>query len=153
MDPITLVVTAVALGASAGLQEAAASAVKDSYAALKRVLALRRVDVSGVERRPESTTQREALRENLADAGVTEEDQELIEAARRVADAVAAHDAGASAALGVDLKRVQAEFLRIRSIQAEGTGLRVEEGTFSGGIDIGDVRAGRTGTDPDPSAR
>jgi hypothetical protein len=32
VDPITLVVTAVALGASAGLKDAATQAVKDAYA-------------------------------------------------------------------------------------------------------------------------
>jgi len=126
------------------LQETAATAVKDAYAALKRLLGARDINVSALERRPESPTQREALRETLSDRSVSE-DRELIEAARRVADAVAASDAGAGAAVGVDLKRVQAEFLRISSVQAEGTGIRVEEGKFSGGIDIGKVRAGTRG--------
>ena len=63
-----MVVTAVALGASAGLKDTATQAVKDAYAGLKPLLARRRVDVSGVERKPDSDTQRAALTETLTDA-------------------------------------------------------------------------------------
>jgi hypothetical protein len=142
VDPITLVVTAVALGASAGLTDTAAAAVKDAYAAMKALLARRQVDVSGVERRPDSTVQRDALREDLTDAGDVVDD-ELLAAAQQVTDAVAAHDAAAGPALGVDLSRVKAEFLRVRGVRSEGTGVRVQDATFTGGIDIDKVRTGR----------
>src|SRR4249919_3165563 len=141
MDPITLVVTAVALGASAGLKDAATQAVKDAYAGLKALLTRRQVDVSGVERKPESDTQRAALIETLTDtADVVDDD--LLAAARAVTEAVAADAAAAAPAIGVDLERIRAEFLRIASVEATGTGIRVQDGDFSGGIDIGQVRAG-----------
>jgi hypothetical protein len=38
MDPITLIVTALAAGAALGLKDAASSAVKDAYASLKALL-------------------------------------------------------------------------------------------------------------------
>ena len=47
VDPITSVVTAVALGASAGLTDTATQAVKDAYSGLKTLLARRRVDCPG----------------------------------------------------------------------------------------------------------
>ena len=67
MDPINLVVTAVALGASAGLKDTAAAAVKDAYAGLKAPLSGRAVDMSGVERKPDSAAQQGALRETLTE--------------------------------------------------------------------------------------
>jgi hypothetical protein len=75
-------------------------------------------------------------------------DEEVVAAAQAVTDAVAAHDPAAGGAVGVDLERVQAEFLRIASVEATGTGVRVGDGQFSGGIDIGQVRAGGVGGDP-----
>ena len=152
VDPITLVVTAVALGASAGLTDTATQAVKDAYSGLKTLLARRRVDVSGVERRPDSDAQRAALTETLTDIPDVV-DEEVLAAARAVTEAVAAHEPVAAAAVGVDLERVRAEFLRIQSVEAAGTGVRVREGEFAGGIDIGQVRASMDGLGGDPSGR
>jgi hypothetical protein len=149
VDPVTLVVTAVALGASAGLTDTATTAVKDAYAALKRLLGSRSVDVSGVERRPESAAQRTALQEDLADAAAPVDD-ELLAAARAVTDAVAAHDAGAAQAIGVDLNDVEAAFIKIGTVTSTGTGVRIDGARISGGITVDDVRAGGS---PDPSAR
>jgi hypothetical protein len=152
VDPITLVVTAVALGASAGLKDTATQAVKDAYTGLKGVLARRQVDVSGMERRPGSDVQRAALIEALTDTpdGV---DDEVITAARAVTEVVAAYEPAAAAAVGVDLERVRAGFLRIASVEGSGARVRVRDGDFEGGIDIGHVRAGTEGPSGDPSAR
>jgi len=152
VDPITLVVTAVALGASAGLKDAATQAVKDSYAGLKALLTRRRIDVSGLERKPESAAQRVALTETLTDTGGV--DDEMVAAARSVTEAVATDALAVAPAIGVDLERVRAGFLRIASVEAAGTGVRVQDGEFTGGIDIGQVRAGGGGGESgDPSAR
>jgi hypothetical protein len=47
--------------------------------------------------------------------------------------------------VGVDLEKVKAAFLRAGSVDAEGTGVKVREAEFTGGIDIGSVDAGRQG--------
>jgi hypothetical protein len=149
VDPVTLVVTAVALGASAGLTDTATTAVKDAYAALKHLLARRSLDVSGVERRPGSAAQQTALHEELAD---TDEpvDDELLAAARAVTDAVAENDPSAAEAIGVDLHDVQAAFIKIGTVASTGTGVRIRGARVSGGISVDDVRAGGS---PDPSPR
>lgn len=149
MDPVTLIVTAVALGASAGLKDTATLAVRDAYAALKGLLRRRDIDVSGVERRPGSDAQRGSLHEDLSDA-VGAVDDEVLAAARRMTDAVAADDAAAAPAIGVDLRNVQAAFLTVGSVSSTGTGVRVDGGVFTGGIAIDEVKAGNRG---DPSAR
>jgi hypothetical protein len=147
VDPVTLVVTAVALGASAGLTETATTAIKDAYEGLKNLLTSRRVDVSGVERKPDSAVQQAALKESLADAGGATDD-EVLAAAQRVTAAVAADAPDAAGVVGVALRDVQAEFLRVRSVTSTGDGLTVEQARFTGGIDIGDVRAGEQGGGP-----
>jgi hypothetical protein len=141
MDPITLVVTAIALGASAGLKDTATQAVKDAYAGLKTLLAKRSVDVSAVERKPDSDAQKAALAETLGDVEGAVDDA-LLAAARAVTEAVADHEPDAAASIGVDLQGVRAAFLRVASVDATGAGVRVQDADFSGGIDIGHVRAG-----------
>lgn len=142
MDPITLIVSAVVVGAAAGVRDTAAAVVTDTYTALKRVITRRYpdVDLTPVEKKPESEAKRDSLHEDLteADAGA---DEELLAAAGRVVDEVRAHDGVTGPALGIDLERVQAEFLRVRRVESDGTGVRVRDGTFRGGIEIDDVRA------------
>jgi hypothetical protein len=152
VDPVTLVVTAVALGASAGLTETATTAIKDAYGGLKRLLTTRQVDLSAIERKPDSKAQQNALEETLTDlpGGV---DRELLDAAQHVAEAVSVYRPEAAEPLGVDLRNVQAEFIRVRSIDSSGTGFRGEGLTLRGGVDLGDVRAGRPHGGADPSAR
>ena len=106
VDPITLVVTAVALGAAAGVTETASQVVRDAYAGLKALLTGRAVDVSAVERRPDSHAQQAALTETLTDPGGV--DEEVVAAARAVTEAVAAHDSAVAPGIGVDLERVRA---------------------------------------------
>jgi hypothetical protein len=155
MDPISLVVAAVALGASAGLSETTTAVIKDAYSGLKKLLTRRNVDVSGVERRPDSPTQRAALTEMLNDTPDAIDD-EVLAAARTLTDAVAAHTPDAAQVVGVNLRDVQAEFLRIGSVRSTGGGVAVERGRFTGGIDIGQVASGTAAPDgngADPSRR
>ncbi|MFI6531842.1 hypothetical protein ACIBHY_05295 [Nonomuraea sp. NPDC050547] len=86
MDPVTLVVTALAAGAALGLKDTASAAVKDAYEALKG-LAKRRLDgrpdgelaLDRHEQAPD--TWRNPLLAELAAAGA-EGDGELVTAAR-----------------------------------------------------------------------
>jgi hypothetical protein len=147
MDPVTMIVSAIAMGAAAGLTDTASAAVQDAYAALKGLITGRYpgVDVAAVENKPESTPKRESLVEDLREAGA-KHDADLVEAARQVIAAVKATNAGVGPALGIDLEGVEAAALRIRSVTSDGTGVRVRDGTFTGDIDIGDVRAGGAGS-------
>ncbi|MGW4247839.1 hypothetical protein ACWELQ_35750, partial [Nocardia sp. NPDC004722] len=90
MDPVTAaVVAAITAGALAGAKETATQLVKDAYGALKNVISRKygNVDVSGVERRPNSDAKKQSLAEDLEDAGVAG-DSELAAAAAAVLEAV-----------------------------------------------------------------
>jgi hypothetical protein len=143
VDPVSVIVSAVALGAVAGLRDSASTAVKDAYAALKRLISdrYRDVDVMPVERRPESLAKRQSLEEDLVASGV-DADAEVLQAARGLIEQVKRHEASAAAVVGIDLERVEAAALRIGGVTSTGTGVRVREGRFAGDIDISDVRAG-----------
>jgi len=99
MDPITLIVTALAAGAALGVKDSASSAVKDAYSALKglarRKLAARRDGELVLERHEEAPdTWKAPLAEELKAVGA-DGDEALLEAARRLMDL--ADEAGARA--------------------------------------------------------
>ena len=142
MDPISLIVAAVAAGAAAGLKDTAAAAVKDAYAALKGLLSDRGVDVDAVERKPDSQPKRESLAEDLQD-GEAGTDAAVLKAAQLLIDEVKASDAAAARAVGVDLDDVSAAFVRIADVKARGdaVGVDLDNVTTTGGIDISGVDA------------
>jgi hypothetical protein len=88
MDPISLIIAALAAGASAGLKDTTGDAVKDGYSALK-ALVLRRfkgdrdaeAQVEAVEREPEAD--HAALKQRFASAGA-DADEELVRKAREL---------------------------------------------------------------------
>jgi len=95
MDPSTLIVSAVVAGAVAAGQEVTAQAVKDSYAALKALLARKfgrhpdLVDaVSKVDARPDSAARQDMLKEELQ-AAQADQDNEVLAAARQLLDRLA----------------------------------------------------------------
>jgi len=149
VDPVTVIVSALALGAVAGLREAATDAVKDAYGALKRLVTDRyaAVDVGGVERRPDSAAKRASLAEDLTAEGAGD-DADLLAAARAVLAAVREHGGGAAEVVGVDLDAIEAAAVRIADVASTGTGVKVRRATVAGEIDIRNVRAGEGPPDP-----
>lgn len=146
MDPITIVVTALALGAAAGLQATAEQAVRDAYGALKALIKRKYagVDVEQLEKAPASRARQALGEEELAqvEAG---QDEELLQQAKRLLDAVEQHAPAAAGAVGVSLEEIKGASLRISDIIATGTGVSVKKADLSGDIDISGVRAGGSG--------
>jgi hypothetical protein len=146
-----MIVAAIAMGASEGLRSTAAEAIKDAYAGLKGFLARKypKVGVDSIEEKPGSEARRSVVAEDLAEAGA-QDDPELIALVGKLVEALREHAPDAGAAVGVDLANVSAEFLRLRDITSSGTGVRLKEGEFRGGIDIEGVRAGGGGSPGNP---
>lgn len=99
MDPITLIVTALATGAVSGITESASSAVKDAYARLKALVRKRlagRPDAELVLARHEQAPQtwQAPLAAVLGDAGA-DRDTDLVAAAQALLRLVDAAGAGA----------------------------------------------------------
>jgi hypothetical protein len=153
-DVVTVVTQALAAGAAAGLKDTAAKVITDAYANLTKRITGRYhdVDISAVERRPDSEAKRASLAEDLADAGA-DEDMELLEAARQVINAVNTHAADTGAAIGVDLSGLEATAVRIRDVIAQGTGVRGRGWKVAENVEISGVRAGNLTEPPDPQTR
>ncbi|MCX2714519.1 hypothetical protein [Mycolicibacterium sp. J2] len=151
MDPVSIVVAALALGAQEGIRATAADAVKDTYAALKRLIVDRYkgIDSSPVENKPSSEAKRASLEEDLREAGA-DSDGDLLAAARAVVEAVQADNPAAGDPIGVDLERIEAEALRIQNVQSSGGGVRVRDAKVSGSVDISGISAGQTGKNSTP---
>ena len=147
VDPvITPIVLALAAGAAAGFKSTASQAVTDAYNGLKALIQHKYsgVDVTPLEKKPDSDAKRTSLAEDLTEAGAGQ-DQELLTHAQALLTAVQAHNPSAAAAIGIDLDHVKAAFLKAQTVIAEGTGVKVTDAEFTGGIDLGEVRAGNVG--------
>ncbi len=150
MEPISAIALSLALGAGAiAGKEVVGGLVKDAYAALKDRIKQHypKVSVEQLEEAPQSKSRRAVVEEDLANAGA-DRDSGLADMANRLIELVRTQMPGAAAAIGVDLKDVEAANLRLRDIAASGTGVKVERGRFSGDIDITGVRAGVARDDP-----
>ena len=75
------------------------------------------------------------------------QDAELLDAAHKLIELTRAQAPQVAAAIGVDLKDVEAANLRLADVAATGAGGRVEKGKFSGDIEIRGVRAGAASSD------
>jgi hypothetical protein len=133
MDPITLIVTALATGAAAGLQDTASAMVKDAYASLTALVKRRlggdpgaELVLSKHEQAPE--TWQAPLMAELAQAGA-DGDGELIAAAKALLELVG--EAGRAGKYTVDVRGAQGVQIGDHNRQdnvfnppADGTGTR-----------------------------
>jgi hypothetical protein len=152
MEPISAtIVAAIALGAAAALKEVSSQAVRDAYTGLKALIQRNyaQVPLAQLEENPASKGRRAVVEEELAAAGA-EHDEELLQRAKAVVEAVHQHAPETAAAIGVDLDEVKGAALRISDVIASrgGAGVKIRKGEFSGDVDISGVRAGQHGGEP-----
>lgn len=155
MDPISLIVTALATGAAAGLKPMAEKVVKDAYEGIKAVIQRKygHVNVDLLQSDPTSKSRQEVTKEDLAktDAG---KDEELLRKAKEVLDCVQRHAPDAAAAVGVSLEEIKViGTLDIADIIASGPGLIAKKVEVGQDMKIKGVRAGQTRESPNPQTR
>ncbi len=154
MDPISIIVTALALGAAAGLKSTAEQVVKDAYGSLKALIQHRYAQagesIALIEAAPQSKSRQLVVKEDLEYASANK-DEELLRLAEALIDTVQKAAPDVAAAIGVSLEDIKAASLKIDDVLASGTGVQVKRSEFTGDIDISKVRAGGTG-ESDPKA-
>jgi hypothetical protein len=146
MDPITMIVTALAAGAAAGLKPTAEQAIKDTYAGVKALIQRKyhALSLEALERKPDSETKRASLKEDLIEAGAAN-DNELLDKAKFLLDTVRTHDRSVAATLNINYEQIEAAYFKIKDASAEGdVSIGVKKGTFRGGIVMEGVTAGIT---------
>lgn len=153
MDAVSMIVTALASGAVAGLKPAAEQAVKDAYDGLKSLIQRKfsQVDVAPLERKPDSESKQKSVAEDLADAGA-DKDVEVLRAAQELIRIIESNSPEAAAAAGIDLERLRVGgSINIEDVIAAGTGVRGKNWEAEGDVTIKGVRAGSLGRN-DPNA-
>lgn len=109
MDPITLIVTALAAGAAAGLKPTAEQVVKDAYQGLKALVkskyAATAPTVDYLEARPERENTRQDLHQELA-ATTAAQDAEVLNQAQAVLKAVEKKAPELAVSIGVSLEDI-----------------------------------------------
>jgi hypothetical protein len=144
METVSAIALSLALGAGAiAGKEIVSAAVKDAYKSLRTLIMSRypKVSIEQLEQAPQSRSRRAVVEEDLTVAGAAS-DASLAAAARAFVELVQQNVPTAAAAIGVELKDVEAANLRLADIAASGSGVLVEHGKFVGDIDIRGVRAG-----------
>ena len=146
MDSVTIVVTALVLGAGAGRQDAAPQTITVPYAGLKSLIQRKYpgISLSLLEAEPSSKARQAVIEEDLrtARAGA---DPELLEQAQRVLNAVEVQAPATNQVVGIALHDIKAASIELTSILAQSTGpttgVAIQHADVTGDIRIGNVRA------------
>jgi hypothetical protein len=145
VDPVSIIVAALAAGATAGLTPTAAQAVKDAYAGLKRVITdkYQRVNVAVLESDPADKARQQVLKDDLEKTDAPN-DAEVLRQARTVLDTVRERAPDAAAAVGVKFDELTAASLKIDDILASGIGVDIRNAKVAGPVEIKGIRAGQS---------
>ncbi len=156
MEPVSLIVTALAAGAAAAAKPVATDALRAAYDALKRILQDRydaaRESVEHLEKAPDKEARQDGVGQELTALGATT-DAELVTSARDLMDAIVSDDPEVARSFGLHLVDFRAGELNVRDIEVsagEGpvTGVKVEGADIDGAATFDGIRV--TGGQPHP---
>jgi hypothetical protein len=147
MDPISLIVTALAAGAAAALKPTAERAVKDAYEALRTVIRDRyqrvATTVDTLEAQPDSKSRRDVVSEELAGSDAIA-DEAVIERAQEVLKVVELYAPGAAEEIAIDLETIRVGAnVNIRDVVAAGRAVRIRDAEIGENLTIEGIRAAK----------
>ena len=145
MEPITAIVTAIALGAAEAVSPLAKQAVLDLYAGLKKLIQDKyhsaNFSLEALEKKPESSSKRESLQEDLQDSNAAN-DVELLKQSQALLKAIEEHTPQVAQAIGIKFEDVKAANLRLQEmivIGEQAAGVDIKHSEFSGDIGLGKI--------------
>lgn len=150
MEPVSMIVTALATGAVAGLKPTAEQAVKDAYAGLKSLIQRKfsHVDIAPLEAKPDSTAKQASMSEDLADAGA-DKDGQVLQAAQELIKLIESKAPEAAEAVGITMEQLHvAGSVNIKDIVSAGSGVVLRDSTVDHDLTIEGVVAGRKESSP-----
>ena len=139
---MSVIITALSLGAVEFAKGMLSDAGKEAYQALKQAV-LRVVsprDVEKLEQNPNSKNRQGVVAEELENAAKAE-DPELAQLALTLMFALKDRET-LGEGTGIILEEVEAINVRLQNIIASGTGVSITKSKFDGDIEVSDVRAG-----------
>jgi hypothetical protein len=148
MDPLSILVMALAAGAAAGLHATAESVVTDAYHSLKSLIQRKfgqQDDIAALERNPGSKSRQDVIKEELAKTNAAS-DSDVLALAQAVLDAVRTSAPQAAATVGFSAKDIESASITLKDIIATGPGATgvIIEHVKTGDIVVEGVRAGDT---------
>ncbi|MBE7191442.1 MAG: hypothetical protein INR66_03035 [Gordonia polyisoprenivorans] len=143
MDPVTLIVAAVALGASDGARDTTKQAIGDAYGAVKAWISNRygsvTAEIEGLEGEPSEGLRRALLAKKLSEAGAGD-DAELLRLSHGLLSAVDDQAPELPPIVGVIVRRASAQ----GDIVVEDVAVDGGSGVFAEDLEAGrDLRIGR----------
>jgi len=153
MDPtIMIVVTALALGAAAGLRPVTEQAIKDAYAGLKKLIqdryAKARLAVDLLESDPTQDAYKQAASQALSKSG-TAQDSEVIQQAQAFLKLVKEHAPDTAGDIGITIHEIDVMTdIKFEKLVATGN-IKLDLAKVTSkerGFSITDLHAGSTGT-------
>jgi internalin A len=148
MEAITAIVTALALGAAAGLKGSTEQRIKEEYTTLKALLKSKcpqaNSSIDKLEHAPDSKARRVVVEEDLTKEGADHSAQ-ILEQAKALLDVIVQRAPNTADALGVSLRDITGASIRIADVLSSGSGVSIEGVDIGGDITIQDVRAGQQG--------
>ncbi len=135
--------TALVAGSAAALQSTVGEAVKDGYAALKKMIKERYggVELAPVESDPADPAGREELAQQLRESGAGA-DAEMLAKAQALLEQIATSAPDVADIIGVDIKGVRAGKVLIEDVVSAGAGIRAQDVVAKGDFVISGIRAG-----------
>ncbi|WP_128644880.1 hypothetical protein [Rhodococcus sp. BS-15] len=156
MEPVTLIVAAIALGASDGARETTKQAIGDAYTAVKGWITSRYISVTaeieGLQREPEEELRRALLAKKLDQAGAGD-DVELLGLAQALLVAVEDQAPELPATVGVVIRHASVGGnIEVEDVAVDGgSGVVAEDIAAAGDVRIGRVAARAHREPPNPT--
>lgn len=143
MDPISLIVGALAAGITAASQKVGGEVAENAYRTLKHLIVdryKRSGAVAALEEDPSSSTQRKALEEALAKTSAGS-DPEIVEKAKVLIQLLAKAPPEGLTAVGVNIGELEAMNARVGEIKVigSGIGLRIDKAKLQGDLSLDNV--------------
>jgi len=149
MEPVSIVVSALAVGAAMGLKSTAEEVVKDAYTGFKSLIQEKYTQTKDaidlIEQNPLSESNR-GIAQGLLNRTNIANDEEILTRALALLGNINKKMPKAFEIVGIDLQIVEGENLHIEDVVSERVGVRVKDGKFSKDINIKNIRAGSKGT-------
>jgi hypothetical protein len=145
MDISSMIVTALALGASSGIQGVAEKSIKDAYAALINLLESKykdKVNLDILGKSPQSPTRQAVVKEDIVNCGA-DKDSEVLLATKSLFDLLIKSQNLSSPLIGISLDDVQAFNIRVKDVISEGSGVAIQHAKVKGDIQIEGVVSGK----------
>ena len=152
MDPISIIVIALATGAAAGLKPTTENIIKEAYESIKSLISSRygSEEINSLEKDPASKNRQGVLKDELQKLEA-DKDRELLRQAQELLDAVKEHNPNVATAVGFSVDELKAASLKLKDISVHGRGSAAVKGgkwDIGGTVDVENIQVESGETDP-----